>query len=48
MIKTKDKIWILCDPLMNSFDCSLKFDFNYNVLKDINLYRLNLKFIEIK
>ena len=47
-IKEKNKIWILCDPLINSFNCTLNFDFKYNVLKDIDLYKLNLKLIEIK
>jgi uncharacterized membrane protein len=40
------KIWIICDPIINEFDCSIEIDSKYKVIKNIDLYKLNLKLVE--
>ena len=47
--KTKEKkiIWMVCDPIINNFDCTLDPDDKIKVIKNIDFYKLNLKLIEI-
>ena len=47
--KTKEKkiIWMVCDPIINNFDCTLDPDNKIKVIKNIDFYKLNLKLIEI-
>lgn len=41
------KFWIICDEIINSTECETNFLINFEIIKNINLFNLNLKLIEI-
>ena len=38
--------WIICDPIINKFDCSLEKNSDVKLIENINLHKLNLKLVE--
>ena len=43
---SKTLYWIICDPIINKFNCSLEKNLSIKLIKNINLYKLNLKLVE--
>ena len=44
--KKGSKFWIICDFDINREGCEINFNSNINILKNINLHKLNLKLVE--
>ena len=43
---SKTLYWIICDPIINKFNCSLEKNLGVKLIENINLYKLNLKLVE--
>ena len=43
---SKNLYWIICDPIINKFNCSLEKNSGVKLIENINLYKLNLKLVE--
>ena len=42
----KNFFWIICDPIINRFDCSVPKNLKVKLLEDFNFFKINLKLVE--